>query len=316
MKVAENITLYAGVETETALVGKSEMAKVECAGKNKNENKKEYNNGQRKNIYVGNGMQNTALQDKISAKRERAQKQAMKIVQDAFSGDRAVDEDLESRRKHVAELREERKTLQEETAGVAKRRGSLEKAYEEGEISQKDYFAEVADLSREERDYQAKLADNENAVVEENAVIRGTKLERLKHNTMSEAGEQADAILEAVGEEIVSMAMEDAKEKIDEASEKREEQAEAITQKRKEQENIREEQAEAIARKREEQEKNPQKREERRQQAEELAESMPMAEMVSAEKLQDEVKQEVQSILKKMKLLAEDIKGASVDESL
>ncbi len=220
------------------------------------------------------------------------------MVGDDFSGDRAVDEDLESRRQHVAELKDERKTLQEETAGVAERRESLEKAYEAGDVSQADYLAEVKNLSREEQDYRAKLADNENTIQEENAVIRGTRLERLKHNPMGEAREQADAILEAAGEEVVGMAMEDAKEKIDKESEKREEQAEAIEEKREEQEKILE------------------KRKERRQQAEELAESVPVAELVSADKLQDEVKQEVQNILDKMKLLAEDIKGAAVDESL
>ena len=58
------------------------------------------------------------------------------------------------------------------------------------------------------------------------------------------------------------------------------------------------------------------KQEDGKQQAEEFFESMSLAELVSADKAQNDVKQEVQSILNKMKLLAEDIKGAAVDETL
>ena len=49
---------------------------------------------------------------------------------------------------------------------------------------------------------------------------------------------------------------------------------------------------------------------------EELAESVPVEEMVSMDRLQDEVEQEVQEILNKLKLLPEDIKGTSVDQLL
>ena len=41
-----------------------------------------------------------------------------------------------------------------------------------------------------------------------------------------------------------------------------------------------------------------------------------MEEMVSMDRLQDEVEQEVQEILNKLKLLPEDIKGTSVDQLL
>lgn len=294
MKVEKPILINAGGEHANDSMGGYRVTEARHTGQGENKRVRD----KRKTVYAGEWNQGNTLQERITAKKEQAQKQAMKVVGDAFSGDRAVDEDLESRRQHVAELKDERKTLQEETAGVAERRENLEKAYEAGDVSQADYLAEVKNLSREEQDYRAKLADNENTVQEENAVIRGTRLERLKHNPMGEAREQADAILEAAGEEVVGMAMEAAKEKIDKESEKREEQAEAIEEKREEQEKILE------------------KRKERRQQAEELAESVPVAELVSADKLQDEVKQEVQNILDKMKLLAEDIKGAAVDESL
>lgn len=252
---------------------------------------------ERKTVFAGDLRQESTLQDRISQKKAQAQKQAMKVVGDAFAGDTAIDEDLEGRRQHVKELREEKLQLQEEAQGVAARRENLERAYESGEISRADYLSEALDIAREEQAYDQKLAENENSVLEENAIVRGTKLERLKHNPMGEARDQADAILEAASEEIIGMVMEDAKEKVDEENEKREEQAAEIKEEREEREQLIEEQKE--------------KREE-----EEIPEDMPVEEMLSMERTQTDVKQEVQNILDKMKLLAEDIKGAAVDETL
>ena len=70
MKVRENITLYAGAEAERAVVGKHESEKTEYVDKKP----QEHDSGQRKNIYVGNGVRNSTLQDRISAKKEKAQK--------------------------------------------------------------------------------------------------------------------------------------------------------------------------------------------------------------------------------------------------
>lgn len=282
MRVGENITLYTGTQP--------------ASGEKAEELSKEQD--KRRTLFAGEWNQGNTLQDKIAQRKAQAQKQAMKVVGDAFAGDRAVDEDIENRRQHVDTLKEERMRLREEGEGISERKASLEKGYESGEVSRDEYVAEVMDLSREEQSYREKLAENENMVLEENAVIRGTRLERLKHNPMGEAREQADAILEAVGEEIVGMVMEDAKEKVDEESEKRKQQAKEIEEAREEQEAFIEEQK--------------QHREERT----EIPEELPVDEMVSLKQVQADVSQEVQNILDKMKLLTEDIKGAAVDESL
>ena len=49
---------------------------------------------------------------------------------------------------------------------------------------------------------------------------------------------------------------------------------------------------------------------------EELAESMPMQEMLGMSQKMDEIQKEVKEIVDKMKLLSEDIKGVVVDETL
>ena len=104
--------------------------------------------------------------------------------------------------------------------------------------------------------------------------------------------------MEAAGDEIMGLVVEEAKDHLDEEAEERREQAQEIKEEREEQEEILE------------------KRQERKDRLEELAESVPVEEMVSMDRLQDEVEQEVQEILNKLKLLPEDIKGTSVDQLL
>ena len=131
--------------------------------------------------------------------------------------------------------------------------------------------------------------------MQENATIRSTRIERLKYHAMSDAQEQAEDILDAARDEIVGMVFEEGKDHVDEEAEEREEQVEEIKEEKEKQEEFIEDQKE------------------RREEEEELLENVPMEEMLSLDKIQSNVQQEVQNILDKMKLIAEDIKGAVVD---
>ncbi|MCM1064704.1 MAG: hypothetical protein NC420_09605 [Eubacterium sp.] len=283
MKVGNNITLFAGGQPESSLA-------TEGAGK-KQEN--------RKTIFAGDlNPQGGSLQDRIEQKKQEARKQAMKVVGDAFSGDKALDEDIENRYQNIKNLQEDRKRLLDERENVEIRKADLEKGYEAGEISEEDYLNEKADLKEEEMIRDADLDDNENQVMQESSTIRAIRRERLKHHAMTDAQEQAEDILDAARDEIMGMVVEEGRDHIDEETEKREEQAEEIREEKEEQEEFIESQKE------------------RREEEEELLEDIPMEEMLSLDKIQSDVQQEVQGILDKMKLIAEDIKGAVVDKNL
>ena len=132
----------------------------------------------------------------------------------------------------------------------------------------------------------------------ENAIIRGVKLERLKSAPMVKAQNEADAILDAASKEVIGMIMEEAKDTMDEKSKEEQEKAEKLEERREEQEAFIE------------------KQKEKRKETEELLENMPMEELVHMGQLKDEIKQEIKNIVSEMKLVAEDIKGALVDESV
>lgn len=283
MKVDQNITLFVGGQPGNSLT-------TEGAGK-KQEN--------RKTVFAGDlNDQGGTLQDRIEQKKKEAQKQALKIVSDVFEGDASIDEDMENRRQNVKNLAEDRKRLMEEKAGVEARSEDLEKAFEAGEISEEDYAAEKGNLSEEQKVREKELDANESQIMQENAVIAGTRIERLKHDPMVEAQKEAADIMDAARDEIIGMIREEGKDHVDEETEKREEQAEEIKEEKEEKEEFIEEQKE------------------HRKEEEELLEEMPTEEMISLDRIQSDVRQEVQNIIDKMKLLEEDIKGAVVDKNL
>ena len=282
MKIGETITLYAGAQPAHSRAAENDAKEQE----------------KRKTLFAGELNQNNTLQDRIAQRREQARREAMKAVGDAFAGRQKVDEITDESRAHLEELKADQERLKEEAAGVSGRQERLETAVAAGESGQEEDLAHTASLSEEETVYRDKMAENQGKIMGENASIRGTKRELLKDKSMVKAWNQADSIMEAAGDEIMGLVVEEAKDHLDEEAEERREQAQEIKEEREEQEEILE------------------KRQERKDRLEELAESVPVEEMVSMDRLQDEVEQEVQEILNKLKLLPEDIKGTSVDQLL
>lgn len=248
-------------------------------------------------IFAGDLNGDFTLRDKIQQKKEAAQKQAMKVVEDAWNSERAVDDDLNSRRQHIKELEEQNKEIQAELKDIEKQKQDLEEACG---VTSEEYQEKLAALNDLGKNKQKQLQQNEQDIVVENAVIRGTKqeLRSMKRSPMQSATEQTEEIMDAASDEVIGMVMEDAKEHLDEEQAEREEQAENIKEQREEQEEIIE------------------KRKEKEEELEELTEDMPVDEMVKLENAKTEVQQEIQNIVEKMNLVAEDIKGSMVDTSI
>ena len=253
-------------------------------------------------VFAGN-LNSDFLQDRIQQRKKEAQEKAMKVISDAFDGDREIDEDLQTRREHVKELKHENKELKERLSEIADEKEVLREQYgitEDAcgtEVSA-EYQMRLEELDNEQEACQENLDDNTGLILEENAIVRATRLERLKYSPMEDAREQAEEILESASSEIISMVVEDAKSHMDRAAEEREEQADKIEAEREEQEAFIEKQ----------QEKN--------REQEEVLEDMPTRELIEMEQIKTDVQKEVKNIIDKMKLVAEDIKGAAVDSTV
>lgn len=318
MKISDNHTFYIGAKYQEGL---QEL---------QNQTKKAAGN----TVFAGT-LNDDLFQYDILKRKKEAQEKAMQLIGDAFAGDLTIDEDLQKRCELVDELEAENLDLQKQINEVDEEQKQLMEKYGVTEDSVEQQELELLRKSRKnkltcgaltpeerkqvveinarglteyqqrqlEKDdikevYYDKMTENNRTIRGENAVIRGTKLERLKYNPMSDAKEQAEEIKEAASDEIVGMVVDAAREQIDKEQEEREEQAEKIKEERKEQEALIE------------------KRQEKNREQEEMLETVPVEEMVQLDRIQSEVQKEVKNIVNKMKLVAEDIKGAAVDQTV
>lgn len=220
-------------------------------------------------------------EDPVAKRREEAQKQAWKVVQNAWDNDNAVDESMQIRREHYAQMEALQREASEELADISDDKEVLRELYDVAVDSKEQQDLEllereqnyrngvsVESFSKDELDrlaelHQQPLTEYQERALELNdragnlkiqmqdaarkmqddiADIRSIKQERLKSNPMLEAQEAKDEILEAANDEIVGMLMQEAKEYIDEKREEAEEKAEKLTEEKEE----REEQLEEI----------------------------------------------------------------------
>ncbi len=296
---------------------------------------KEHQRENRTDFFAG-GLNQDLFENKLLQKKKEAQEKALKVVGDAFAGDQEIDNDIQERRDKIAALEQENQKLQNQINEISDRQDALMEQYgitadsqeqkdlellrkkdkwlkgEGSELTEEEsqriaemeseglteYQKRQREWDAEKNHFQNDLDKNREQILEEYAIIRGTKLERLKHDPMVKAQKEAEAILDAASREIIGMIMEEAKDTIDEESKENREKAEKL-------EEIQEEKEAFI-----------EKQKEKREETKELLENMPMEEMVHMGQLKDEIKQEIKNIVSEMKLVAEDIKGALVDESV
>ncbi len=296
MKVEKNITVFAGAEP-------NQVRAENAAQKQEDERERRKDST---TFFAGDFQGDKSLQERILQRKEQAQKQALKIVKDAWEKDQAIDQGMEESREHIRQMQEENQHIQSELRDVDQRREELKKTYGvTDDTAAEDMPQEYRDRLRELNDYanynKELLGENQLDIIGENAAIRGTRQEKLKRSpehTMVGAKEQAQETLEAVGDEIIGMVMDDAKKHLDEEQKEREEQAEKLQEKREEAEQLQE------------------KREEDREDLEELIGHVPVDEMLDLDRSRTDIRQEVRTIADKMKLVAEDLKGTMVDKNI
>ena len=161
-----------------------------------------------------------------------------------------------------------------------------------------EYQQLSVDLKKTEEPYFIAANEAKQEIQAENAIIRQTKLERLKSNPMARAQKQADAIMDAASEEIMGMLIEEGTEHLNKVQEDSKEKAEKVAEKQEE----KEQQIEAAK--------------ERKKEQEEWLDNLSDITIDIAADTADasDAQQEIKEMMIKMKLIEEDIKGAAVDE--
>ena len=130
------------------------------------------------------------------------------------------------------------------------------------------------------------------------------------------AQEEAEAIMDAAREEIIGMIKDEGMDHVDEELQEKVEQAQENKEKKQEEEEkleaIREEKAQVQSRA----EAAREKAKENEERAEELLDALPAEEMLQMKDGRADFQQELKDIMNRMKLMAEDLKGAAVDATL
>lgn len=314
-------------------------------GKNKSEEKTE----QKNNVFAGNLK---LPESDIEAKRKEAQKKAMKVVKDAFEGEKSVDKSIEDIRQKIRdmqagidesmkqidqfeqqkaelkeiygiredsqeqkdlELLEKRRDFLTPGSGVSLSEDDMKRLAQIDKMGMTEYQERSLKIDTYKEPYEKAIEENQEAIRQMNASITSIKLERLKSDPIAKAEKESEAIKKAASDEIIGMLMQDAKEHIDkEYQEKIEEEA-----KKTEEKEEKEEQLEALKEKLEEMEELVEGNiEDNKENSEKIEISDPTDQMVQIDKTKSEVQKEIERIMEEMKLLMEDLKGSSVDRSL
>lgn len=311
-------------------------------------------NGNRKAFFAGN---TNLANDPIAQKRKEAQQKAMKVVSDAWDTDKSINKSVEDRKSHYDKMLVRKEEAQAELKRIAEEKAVLKESYgiEDDSKEQKDiefiqkaedyldgdfhngvtqedigdyielrkqplteYQKRVLELHEMEKQFKAEIQDADDRMKDDISDIKAIALERLKSNPMVDAQKTAEAIKAAANDEIIGMAMKQAKEHIDEKLEEAQEKAE----KKAEEEEIEEERLEEIQEKRALQEaliagtKEAIEEAQARQQENEVPD-MPLDELIDLTKTNTET-QKAQKVLQEIKfsmnLLEADLKGIEIDE--
>ena len=305
-------------------------------------NRREQNTQNTKKNVDGRFLIEGSSKEQIEKKRKLAQKQAMKLVKDAFSGDQATKQNIEDLKAQKAETVAEYQEKMQQIGNISAEKDKLRETYGIAQDSQEQRDLELLekyqnnklgiftdDFSKEEIDRLKELANEprteyqkqvlalngKKAALQSDADIMqqqimvltqnqsDAKVDQLKSQDMLKAGDAAEEIQKAASDEIIGMVIADAKEKLDkELEEKKEE-------------------AEKKAEEKEEQDERIEKAKEERKEDREMIEGDLDAEKLQADaSLQkqsvtqsEETTQRINQIMKKNHLINEDLKGIEID---
>lgn len=327
MKIDENTNLLDKVQVHT---GKTEHVK------DKKKTRKQKDTIQASTLNLAD--------DKIAKKRKQARAMVMSLLEDAFSGDKKIDEDIAERLKHIDSLAKENEEYSSTLNDIKEQKESLKEYYgvtddsreqQDLELLRKeknapfatidmseeekqrleqihadgltDYQKQVLELDAAEKEYKSKIAENQKTIIEENAVVRGIGIERLKAHEMVDAQKQGDQIMTAANKEIIGTLYEEVK---DHQDEKLEEQKKAAEEKKQEEEEL-EKRLEAAKADKEKYTKDNNDMDKMYQ----LGNSLDSVRNKAAGSTLEDVKKSLNQIVGELKLTSEDLKGLVVDEN-
>lgn len=79
---------------------------------------KEHRKEERTDFFAGN-LNQDLFENKLLQKKKEAQEKALKVIGDAFTSDKKIDDDLQERREKIADLEQENQKLQQQVKEIS-----------------------------------------------------------------------------------------------------------------------------------------------------------------------------------------------------
>lgn len=190
------------------------------------------------NVNPGNNSEDD-ISDRISDKRNSARNKAMKLINDAWERDNETSQGIkdmqDSKEAVVTEIREANSKISD----IDKELDNLKELYGvESDSADKtdltEYNEKVKELNDLKNEYSKQVEKGKLSVKAMTESITDAKIDRLKSQDMLDSKEAADTIIEAAEKDIVSMAVLEGKEHIDEKAEEAKEKTEEAKEKAEE----------------------------------------------------------------------------------
>lgn len=295
------------------------------------------------NVVIQGSMLNLGGES-IEEKKKKAQSMALKLIEQAFSGDQKIDDEIKKHNDIAKTLEEDnaehKKILhdidnemenakeiynidpegqEEADYQVLKKQQryqmdpdnnpelTLEEEAQANYLKKRgltEYQDKMLKLDQNRFEYEQKIHENEKNIQQAYGTVRGIQLERLKYHEMTDAVKQGDAIIAAANKEIMGTIMGDAMDNIEKTQEEDKEEADQIKEEKEELE-----------------EKIEDAREERKKQEEEnleimyeLGETLDKVTSGGDSDTMPKLKKSLNQIVNELQLTNEDLKGAVVDE--
>ena len=190
------------------------------------------------NVNPGNNSGDD-ISDRISDKRNSARNKAMKLINDAWERDNETSQGIkdmqDSKEAVVMEIREANSKISD----IDKELDNLKELYGvESDSADKtdltEYNEKVKELNDLKKEYSKQVENGKLSVKAMTESITDVKIDQLKSQDMLDSKEAADTIIEAAEKDIVSMAILEGKEHIDEKAEEAKEKTEEAKEKAEE----------------------------------------------------------------------------------
>ena len=190
------------------------------------------------NVNPGNNSGDD-ISDRISDKRNSARNKAMKLINDAWERDNETSQGIkdmqDSKEAVVTEIREANSKISD----IDKELDNLKELYGvESDSADKtdltEYNEKVKELNDLKKEYSKQIENGKLSVKAMTESITDVKIDQLKSQDMLDSKEAADTIIEAAEKDIVSMAILEGKEHIDEKAEEAKEKTEEAKEKAEE----------------------------------------------------------------------------------